>query len=84
MADHKVYHVVVAISDAHGKLRFTLYFPSAQMRKQFCATHRAICAHVGRRPLIATTDDLARTRMNLAFYAPLRDFVLIWDQQTKN
>lgn len=84
MANRKVYHVVVAISDAHGKLRFTLYFPSAQLRKQFCASHRAICAHIGRRPIIATPDDLIRTRMNLAFYAQLKDFVLIWDQQIKS
>ena len=84
MSDRKVYHVVVTIDDTYGKLRVRLFFPSAQMRKQFCLMHRAICSHVGRRPLIATTDDLERTRMNLAFYAPLRDFVLIWDQQIKN
>lgn len=75
----KVYHAIVVINDEYGKLRLTLYFPTAQMRKLFCATHRDVCAYVGRKPLIAISGDLSRTRLNLAYYAQLQDFVEIWD-----
>lgn len=81
MKTSKVYHVVVEIIDTYGKLRIRLFFPSAALRQQFCATHRSICACIGRRPIAATHDDLVRTRMNLAFYTQLQDFVLIWDNQ---
>lgn len=83
MEDLKVYHVVVAIRDDYGKLMIRLFFPTPHLRKQFCKSHRDICVDIGRRPLIATAGDLRRTRMNLDFYLPLRDFIPIWDQQTE-
>lgn len=76
----KVYHVIVEINDDYGKMRLRLLFPSVSLRKTFCLTHRTIVSVVGRRPLIAAKGDLERTRMNIGFYAQLRDFVPIWDQ----
>lgn len=81
MENRKVYHVVVAIRDDYGTLRIRLFFPTAQMRKCFCRSHREICVDIGRRPMLSTNDDLCRTRMNLNFYPQLRDFVSIWDSQ---
>lgn len=69
----KVYHVDVKIED----LTFRLYFPSAQMRKMFRLMHGDIVVRSGRRPLIATSSDLQRTRLNLAYYADLASFVPI-------
>ena len=72
---HKVYHVDVKIEG----LTFRLYFPSAQMRKLFCAMYRQHVVHCGRRPLIATSDDLTRTRLNLAYYEVFKSFTPVWD-----
>lgn len=71
-----VYHVDINTVD--GIVR--LYFPSAQTRKLFCLTNRAIVAHCGRRPLLATKDDLSRARLNIERYT---DFILIWDAFVK-
>ena len=71
----KVYHVDVSIDN----MRIRLYFPTAQARKVFCLTHKSVVAKSGRRPLVATNDDLQRTRMNLAYYKDLADFVPVWD-----
>lgn len=79
MSGGKVYHVVVAIGDDFGKMSMPLFFPTADLRRQFCLTHADLCRRVGRRPLIATPGDLDRTRLNLAFYRGLEDFVPIWD-----
>lgn len=70
-----VYHVDVKVDT----LSIRLYFPTAQVRKIFCLTHTGIVTKSGRRPLLATNDDLQRTRMNLEFYESLKDFVPVWD-----
>lgn len=77
--EFRVYHVDVKIED----LTFRLYFPSSQMRKIFRMMNHQYVAHCGRRPLIATVDDLVRTRLNLAFYKELSDFVPVWDAFVK-
>jgi hypothetical protein len=77
--EYKVYHVDVKIEG----LTFRLYFPSAQMRKIFRMMNQQHVTHCGRRPLIATADDLVRTRLNLAFYEELKSFVPVWDAFVK-
>lgn len=81
MEDFKVYSVTVAIGDTYGKLNVRLLFPSARMRRQFCKTHRAMCICIGRRPIVAASGDLERTRMNLGYYDQLRDFIPLWDAE---
>ena len=76
----KVYHVDVLIADSFGNLNVRLYFPSAEMRRHFVATHKAIVRNSGRRPLDGTVDDINRTRLNLTFYSELRDFVYFFDK----
>lgn len=81
MEDFKVYSVTVGVSDTYGKLNIRLLFPSARMRRQFCKTHRAVCVRIGRRPIIAVSGDLERTRMNIAHYEQLSDFIPVWDAE---
>ena len=60
-----------------------LYFPSAQTRKLFAVAYPQFVIKCGRRPLIATTDDLTRTRMNIAHYPEIQSFLVIWDTFVK-
>lgn len=71
----RVYHVDVCVSQTNVRL----YFSSARMRKVFCMMHPQIIIRSGRRPLLATTNDLERTRLNIAHYPELKDFLVIWE-----
>lgn len=73
--NQKVYHVDV---QSQGQI-VRLYFPSAQTRKLFCLMKPEIVYHCGKRPLMATKSDLARTRMNISHYHELKNFLVIWD-----
>lgn len=75
----KVYYVTVSVQHGAGAIQFRLYFPSAELRKQFCLTHKEILVRVGRRPIEAGPSDFERTRMNLVFYAQISNFTAIWD-----
>lgn len=75
----RVYHVDVCVSQTNVRL----YFSSARMRKVFCMMHPQIIIRSGRRPLLATADDLERTRMNIAYYTELKDFLVIWEAYTR-
>lgn len=75
----RVYHVDVRVSSTNVRL----YFVSARMRKLFCLTHPQIVIRSGRRPLVATPDDLERTRLNMAYYPELKDFLVIWETFSK-
>lgn len=81
--NYRVYRVTVSIKDKYGKLQIRLLFPTAALRKAFCETHRDLCVNVGRRSILATEYDLAKTRSNLDFYPQLRDFLLTWDSQVE-